>query len=288
MAEKQQQQTSIHIQPVKAGSEQHNKREKQLSYVMPNRTRLNEYWESDSQANRLAVIKKLVKEKTGRKIQKAATPLREGVVVIKPETTMADLKNLAERLRQKFGIDVFQIAIHRDEGKDAEHVNWHAHLVMDFVDHNTGRSIKIGRAGASDLQTICAQELRMARGESSDIKHLSAIQYKINLAEAKLKRRKSLSELADIGARVWLDAVERFRAFSFNNNLRVLSPQDAHFFYQYFSKSMTDNLYNAAYNLSSHKAFDEGRLKNTKRELETLFEKGEENYIQSFYKGIQR
>ena len=33
-----------------------------------------------------------------------------------------------------------------------------------------------------------------------------------------------------------------------------------HFFYQYFSKSMTDNLYNAAYNLSSHKAFDEGRL----------------------------
>lgn len=287
MAEKQQQ-TSIHIQPVKAGSEMHNKREKQLSYVMPYRTPLNEYWESDNQANRLAAIKKLVKEKTGRKMQKAATPLREGVVVIKPTTTMSDLHHLAERLCQKFGIEVFQIAIHRDEGKDAEHINWHAHLVMDFIDHNTGKSIKIGRAGASDFQTICAQELGMARGESSDTKHLTSIQYKLRIVETRLKIKKAELKFSEIGIRVWQDAVERFRAFSYDNTIRVFSPADAHFFCKYFSKNMVDELYNAAYNKSEAKQFDEGRLKNTKRELETLFEKGEENYIRNFVRGIQR
>lgn len=193
MAEKQQQ-TSIHIQPVKAGSEQHNKREKQLSYVMPSRTSLNEYWESDTQAKRLADIKKLVKEKTGRKMQKAATPIREGVVVIKPTTTMDNLKELAANIEHFFGIHVFQIAIHRDEGKDADHVNWHAHLVMDFVNHNTGRSIKIGREGASQIQSICAGVLGMNRGKSSDRQHLNAIQFKLEREKKRLEHIRFLRQ----------------------------------------------------------------------------------------------
>ena len=56
--------TSIHIEAVKTGSEQHNKREKELDYVMKSRTHLNEYWQSDTQEQRLADIKQLVKEKT--------------------------------------------------------------------------------------------------------------------------------------------------------------------------------------------------------------------------------
>lgn len=171
------QKTSIHIAPVKGGSEEHNKRQKFLDYVIHERTRLNEYWECDSQSHRLAEIKALVKEKTGRQMQCKATPIREGVVVIKENTTMRDLQRLAAAIKRTTGIDTFQIAIHRDEGANGK-INYHAHMVMDFMNHETGRSIKIGRAGASKLQDLCSAFLRMERGESSNKEHLSALQYK--------------------------------------------------------------------------------------------------------------
>ncbi|KDS40534.1 mobilization domain protein, partial [Phocaeicola vulgatus str. 3775 SR(B) 19] len=50
-------QTSINVQPVKGGSEEHNKRKKKLDYVRKDLSHLNEYWECDTQANRLANIK---------------------------------------------------------------------------------------------------------------------------------------------------------------------------------------------------------------------------------------
>ena len=62
-------QTSVNVQPVKGGSEEHNKREKQLDYVRKDLSHLNQYWESDTQANRLANIKALYQSKTGQKMQ---------------------------------------------------------------------------------------------------------------------------------------------------------------------------------------------------------------------------
>ena len=88
------QQTSIHVQPVKGGSEEHNKREKKLDYVRHDLSYLNEYWEKDTQTNRLETIKANYLKSTGQKMQAKATPIREAVVVIKPETTMEDLKRL--------------------------------------------------------------------------------------------------------------------------------------------------------------------------------------------------
>lgn len=198
--------TSIHIEAVKTGSEQHNKREKELDYVMKSRTHLNEYWQSDTQEQRLADIKQLVKEKTGRKLQKIATPLREGVVVIKPTTTMDDLQKFADAIRKRWGIDCFQIAIHRDEGTK-DKINYHAHMVFDFMNHSTGKSIKIGRTGASELQDIAAETLDMDRGVSSDIEHLSAIQFK-NQAEAeKLKRtREEQQRVAEYNGKLLMHA----------------------------------------------------------------------------------
>ncbi|MDD5862599.1 MAG: hypothetical protein PUD15_08635 [Prevotella sp.] len=177
--------TSIHIQRVKPGSEANMKREKECDHVHKERTPLNEYWECDSQSHRLAEIKALVKEKTGRQMQCKATPIREGVVVIKENTTMRDLQRLAAAIKRTTGIDTFQIAIHRDEGANGK-INYHAHMVMDFTDHETGRSIKIGRAGASKLQDLCANFLGMERGVSSDKEHLSSIQYKVYSEEKRL------------------------------------------------------------------------------------------------------
>lgn len=180
-------QTSIHFQPVKGGSEEHNKRTKKLDYVHHELSSQNDYWQSCSQESRLAFVADNAKAKTGRKMQAKATPIREAVVVIKPETTMDDLKDLSKRLHDRFGIEVFQIAIHKDEGykksKDGIKLNLHAHLVADWTDHETGKSLKLNRNDMSEMQTVTAEVLQMERGVSSDKKHLSAIQFKIKAEE---------------------------------------------------------------------------------------------------------
>ena len=187
-------QTSINVQPVKGGSEEHNKREKQLDYVRKDLSHLNQYWESDTQANRLATIKELAKAKTGRTMQAKATPIREGVVVIQDSTTMADLHRLADAYRDRLGIEVFQIAIHRDEGYQNSKEwkpNLHAHLVFDWTNHETGKSVKLNRQKMAEMQTITAEVLGMERGKSSEKKHLTAQQYK---AEAEAQRAEQLQE----------------------------------------------------------------------------------------------
>lgn len=180
-------QTSIHFQAVKGGSEEHNKRTKKLDYVHHELSSQNDYWQSDTQEARLAFVTQNAKAKTGRKMQAKATPIREAVVVIEDTTTMDDLKKLAKRFNDRFGIDVFQIAIHKDEGyrkgKDGLKLNLHAHLVADWTDHESGKSLKLNRNDMAEMQTICAEVLGMERGKSSEKQHLSAIQYKIAAEE---------------------------------------------------------------------------------------------------------
>lgn len=204
------QQTSIHVQPVKGGSEQHNKREKELDYIRPELSHLNEYWEKDTQTDRLENIKSRYLKSTGQKMQSKATPIREAVVVIKSETTMEDLKKLSNAYRQRFGIDTFQIAIHKDEGylKGEWKPNLHAHLVFDWTNQETGKSLKLNRQDMVEMQTITAEVLQMDRGVSSDKQHLTAQQYKSFAEEAKLKQ---LEEEKARKEKQMKDELERFK-----------------------------------------------------------------------------
>lgn len=204
------QQTSIHVQPVKGGSEQHNKREKELDYIRPELSHLNEYWEKDTQTARLENIKSRYFKSTGQKMQSKATPIREAVVVIKSETTMEDLKKLSDAYRQRFGIDTFQIAIHKDEGypKGEWKPNLHAHLVFDWTNQETGKSLKLNRQDMVEMQTITAEVLQMDRGVSSDKQHLTAQQYKSFAEEAKLKQ---LEEEKARKEKQMKDELERFK-----------------------------------------------------------------------------
>ena len=192
-------QTSVNVQPGKGGSEEHNKREKQLDYVRKDLSHLNQYWESDTQANRLANIKALYQSKTGQKMQAKATPIREGVVVIQSSTTMADLHRLADAYRDRLGIEVFQIAIHRDEGHKGSkewNPNLHAHLVFDWTNHETGKSVKLNRQKMAEMQTITAEVLGMERGKSSEKKHLTAQQYK---AAAEAAKEETINTIKAVG-----------------------------------------------------------------------------------------
>ena len=186
--------TCIRIEACKTEScERHNRREKELTYVRSDLTRMNESWEIATISDRLASIKATYKKTTGQNMQRKATPIREGVVVISPSTTMADLRKLAENIEKKWGIKTIQIHIHRDEGHKDQGTwkpNLHAHMIFDWTQSN-GKSIKLNCKDMSELQTICADTLHMERGVSSDQKHLSAIQYK---TEVKSKEIESLEK----------------------------------------------------------------------------------------------
>ena len=184
--------SSINIQPVKGGSEVHNKRLKELSYVRKDLP--HEYWECDTQSNRLADIKARYTATTGQQLQKKATPIREGVVLIDPKTSMQDLQNLAKALESRFGVKCFQIAIHCDEGH-WEGKEWksnlHAHMVFDWSQKD-GTSIKLNKRAMVEMQTLVAESLGMERGVSSDIKHLNSVQYKLKTTLEKLAKAKEV------------------------------------------------------------------------------------------------
>lgn len=188
--------TSIHIEPCKIGSsEQHNQRLKHLDYVRPDLSHQNERWVgvADLPAH-LDNLKTLVKDKTGRSMQAKATPIREGVIVIKQDTTIAQLRGLADAIEQRWGIKTLQIYTHKDEGHTDSYGSWnpnlHAHIVFDWVNHDTGKSIKLSKQDMAEMQTMVADCLEMVRGESSDIKHLGAIQYKTQAEEQRLRTLK--------------------------------------------------------------------------------------------------
>lgn len=193
--------SSINIQPVKAGSEEHNQRLKSYDYVRPELTHLNTSYFKESISSALVRIKQNYQFNTGQKMQKKATPIREGVVLIKENHTADDLVKLGQRLQERFGIKLIQAYTHKDEGHWREgkwHPNLHGHMVFDWTDEY-GKSIKLNRYQMCDMQTLVAEELEMERGVSSDRTHLSAIAFKVQEEEKRLlKLKKELKEFSNL------------------------------------------------------------------------------------------
>lgn len=184
--------TSINFKAVKSDSETHNFRKKTFDYIRKDLTSKNEYWMEQKIADRIQKIEGYCKEKSGRKLQKNAMPVREAVVVIKEDTTMLELQNLAKRLEEELKIRVFQIAIHKDEGhtdKDTKEwkPNYHAHLVADWQDLKTGKTLKHQSFHYAKMQDLTAECLSMERGISGSRGRLEAIEFKIQQKEEDLK-----------------------------------------------------------------------------------------------------
>ncbi|WP_288147361.1 MULTISPECIES: mobilization protein [Bacteroidales] len=198
------QKTSINIKPCNVGSSgPHNRRtaeylaniRKEKIYIRTDLMTKNEAWVSPelgdtSLAERNRQIAAMVKEKTGRAMQtkdrekvnrktgkvtivRGSTPIKEGVVVIKEDTTMEQLQHFCEVCRQRWGITALQIFIHRDEGHygvPGDTATWkpnlHAHIVWDWMNHDTGKSCKLNEKDMSEMQTVLAECLEMERGTS--------------------------------------------------------------------------------------------------------------------------
>lgn len=193
--------TSINIKPAKtAKSEAHNERKVKLDYIMPEHHGQHEHWTIEKISDRQPAIRELYQQMVGQTMQKKAEPIREGVVVIKQETTIDELRELGNKFKERFGIECFQIHIHRDEGhvvveKEARSakalghktiepgmliINHHAHMIFDWQNKKTGRSIKLNRVDMREMQTITAQVLGMDRGQSnSKATRLEAQEFKV-------------------------------------------------------------------------------------------------------------
>ena len=192
--------TCVKIKPVVPGTETHNFRLKEnIKDVFKEHSHLNEYLGKEELLNCTKSISSVRKEiakryfKTvGQKIQRTATPIRDAVVVIEENTTMEQLKEFSARLKSDFGITVLQIAIHKDEGHINRKTgklekNLHAHVVCDFTDQVTGKSLKLGKQDMADIQTLASEVLNMERGKHGTKGGLDIFQYKIAKKDEELR-----------------------------------------------------------------------------------------------------
>lgn len=187
--------SSIHFRQALGTSEAHNLRQVKLDYNVEDLMVNNESFVVDTIADRMKQVQVHCKKVSGRKLQKNAQVIREAVVNLKPNTSMEDLKELSRQLQSQYGINCFQIHIHRDEGhKDPEtgkfKVNDHAHMLFDWQDKAKGTVIKLNRVQMSQIQTLVANVLEMERGElrvNSNRERLEPVEFKKQQAELQLQ-----------------------------------------------------------------------------------------------------
>lgn len=176
---------SIHFRAALGKSEAHNLREEKLDYVHEDMIKNNSHWSKSTIAEMEKEIKRYCKEKSGRKLQKNSEPIREAVVNLHSHHTIDDLKELSERLKTDFGIECFQIHIHRDEGRKNDYgfveINHHAHMLFRWQDMETGKTMRLNRLHLSQIQDLVADTLDMQRGElrvNSNRNRLESVEYK--------------------------------------------------------------------------------------------------------------
>ena len=231
--------SSIHIKPCNiSSSEAHNLRTpeymrnigKSKTDLIPELVADNEHWidpriaDYDLQTH-YDNIKQMVKAKTGRAMQEkererktksgkiikvaGCSPIREGVLLIKSDTTLEDVRRFGEECQERWGITPLQIFLHKDEGHwlsgkpnadDMESFqigsrwfkpNYHAHIVFDWMNHETGKSYKLNDDDMTQMQTLLSEILSMERGQSkaeTGKEHLERNDFIIEKQRAELER----------------------------------------------------------------------------------------------------
>ena len=199
-------------------------------YLIPQLVADNEHWINPRFGNydlqtHYDNIKQMVKAKTGRAMQEkererktnsgkiikvaGCSPIREGVMLIKPDTTLEDVRRFGEECQERWGITPLQIFLHKDEGhwlggepppNDNESFqiggrwfkpNYHAHIVFDWMDHETGKSRKLNDDDMMQMQTLASEILSMERGQSkteTGKEHLERNDFIIEKQRAELQR----------------------------------------------------------------------------------------------------
>lgn len=204
--------SSIHIQRAVQGSVGHNSRE-HFSHSVVFTNEKNECTTEIKEAyktyrSELQIRSEAYTERTGQKLQKSAVTQLSAVINLEAHHTLKDLEPIKAELERLFDTKVYQMAIHRDEGKlvskeDGTELysgkdfflnpeknelffdkkfskpvpmenyevvkNYHAHIEMLGLD-SKGNAIrqKMNKVALQGLQTTVAKELGMERGKSRE------------------------------------------------------------------------------------------------------------------------
>ena len=222
---------SVHVKPCNtAQSERHNRRDpdyiKSLDpgklYVRLELSKNNSSYvapgmEGVTLKQHLESIKVMVKKKTGRAMQendvkytdkngkehtrKGCSPIRESVVNIKKDTTLDNVLEYARKVEARWGIKAIQIFLHKDEGyyenpadKKTWKPNYHAHIVWDWMDHETGKSFKLNADDMSAMQDMVAEALDMERGRKKSETGLDHLERNDFILQKQEKEKKRLEE----------------------------------------------------------------------------------------------
>lgn len=177
--------SSIHFENIKPTSQSHNLRQRDFDYVRKELTPLNKsYGNMTPHPEVIEELKKIIKEKTGRSAQAKAKFLIEGVFLFTKNHTDKELFQVSKNFGIEFKVRVKELHIHRDEGHYDKTTNewkpnYHAHLVVENINRETGKSVKWDKEDLSRIQDYFAEALNMQRGIKSDKKHLGALEYKV-------------------------------------------------------------------------------------------------------------
>ena len=220
---------SVHVKPCNtAQSERHNRRDaeyiKSLNpkklYVRLDLTKHNAVapeMEGVTLDQYLESIRVMVKQKTGRAMQEkdvqytdkngmvrtrnGASPIRECVVVTEKDTKLKDLLRFTKEVEKKWGIKALQVHLHRDEGHYEDPAdentwvpNYHAHIIWDWMDHSTGKSIKLNADDMSTMQDMIAEALDLERGQKKSETGLDHLERNDFILQKQEKEKKRLEE----------------------------------------------------------------------------------------------
>jgi len=222
---------SVHVKPCNiAQSELHNRRDpeyiKKLNpkklYVRLDLTKHNASYvapgmEGVSLQQHLESIRVMVKMLTGRAMQEkdvkytdkngkvrtrnGASPIRECVVVTEKDTRLKDILHFTKEVEKKWGIKALQVHLHRDEGhyenpsdENTWVPNYHAHIIWDWMDWKTGKSIKLNADDMSTMQDMVAEALDMERGQKKSETGLDHLERNDFILQKQEKEKKRLEE----------------------------------------------------------------------------------------------
>lgn len=144
-------------------------------------------------------VRKVKDKKTGlyKEVRTAGwSPIREGVCPIKEDTSIADFAPMITWLEER-GVHVISISLHRDEGHEdpvtgERKYNYHAHIIADWTDHETGKTAKLNAKDMSELnQAVLPTALGMEAGTSKTVtgaEHLTAQQQREKAAAENTRR----------------------------------------------------------------------------------------------------
>lgn len=208
---------SANVQAAKANCLEHDRREGKVpSYVNPHLTHTNRVvFEDELIRDRKSILplkrqrEKLYEEKVKQKCQKSFAPFREDVLHIKAGITDEQLMAFKTKAEELTGWRVIGIYLHQDEGhvhskyiegdEDFE-INYHAHVLYDCQDLQTGKAIRLGRQYFRLRQDVLAECTGMERGNPASEtgrNHRSALQQRIYSQEERIATLERLAKKRD-------------------------------------------------------------------------------------------